>query len=388
MLLLPVSMTHLDFDIAICGAGPVGCVLALLLQHHSPNARIALFGQQPPPQGSKLDPRTLALNYGSKQLLQQLTVWPQRHAPINTVHVSQQGRLGRTLISPAELGVDVLGSVINYDDLLLTLRQAIQQRAIHYIETAEPARALSRSTAQVQTAEHSYSARIAVLSDGARPDQLTRDYNQHALLATVQSSQPKAHWAYERFTTHGPLALLPHPNQSDCYALVWCNSPKRTADLQQRTERDFETELLRAFGARLGHLKLISQRFTFPLTLSAGPSLPASHLVAIGNAAQTLHPVAGQGLNLGLRDTAQLALSLRPWLAKPNTDPSPYLAHYAQQRQADRWLTGTVTDILPRIFATTNPVIQHGCGLGLLGMDLFASARQPLARQLLQGLRL
>ena len=110
--------------------------------------------------------------------------------------------------------------------------------------------------------------------------------------------------------------------------------------------------------------------------------------MAIGNAAQTLHPVAGQGLNLGLRDTAQLALSLRPWLAKPNTDPSPYLAHYAQQRQADRWLTGTVTDILPRIFATTNPVIQHGCGLGLLGMDLFASARQPLARQLLQGLRL
>lgn len=388
MLLLPVSMTHLDFDIAICGAGPVGCVLALLLHQYSPTARVALFGQKPLPQGEKLDPRTLALNYGSKRLLEQLGVWPQRHAPIHMVHVSQQGRLGRTLINPTELDVDLLGSVVNYDDLLHAARQAVQQSGIHYIETSEPALALSRDHAQIQTSDRNYTASIAVLSDGIRPDQLKRDYNQHALLATVQSSQPKANWAYERFTSHGPLALLPHPNQTDCYALVWCNSPTRTATLQQLSDSAFESELMQVFGARLGSLKLISQRFVFPLALSAGPSLPAPHLVAVGNAAQTLHPVAGQGLNLGLRDTAQLALSLRAWLATPTTDPSPHLAHYAQQRKADRWLTGTVTDILPRLFATTNPLIQHGCGLGLLGMDLFAPARQPLARQLLQGLRL
>lgn len=381
-------MTRLDFDIAICGAGPVGCVFALLLHQYNPTTRIGLFGQKPPPSGSVLDPRTLALNHGSRQLLEQLDVWPKRYAPIHTVHVSQQGRLGRTLITPTELDVDLLGCVVNYDDLLHGLRQTVQQQGISYLEVAAPAQVQSTQHAIIHTDSTSYTAALAVQSDGVRPNQLTRDYNQHALLATIQSSHPKKDWAFERFTANGPLALLPHPNQSDCYALVWCNSPSRTASLQGMDHCTFNTELMQSFGARLGELSLVSDRFDFPLALSAGPSLPAPYVVAIGNAAQTLHPVAGQGLNLGLRDTAQLALSLRPWLATPDLDPSSALQQYAQQRRPDRWLTGTVTDVLPRIFATTNPLIQHACGLGLLSMDMLALARQPLARQLLQGLRI
>lgn len=381
-------MKHLDFDLAICGAGPVGCVLALLLRQSNPNIRIALFGQKPPAQGAKLDPRTIALNHGSRQLLQQLGVWPKHHAPMRTVHVSQQGRLGRTLITPTELDVDLLGSVVNYDDLLKDLRQAITQRDIQYIQVTQPAIPLSRQTAQIQTESKTYYAAIAVQSDGVRPNGLQREYNQYALLATIQSHRPKKEWAFERFTANGPLALLPHPNQADCYALVWCNSPTRTARLKQLEKSEFEKELQHTFGARLGHLTLMSDRFVFPLALAAGPSLPSPYVVAIGNAAQTLHPVAGQGLNLGLRDTAQLMLSLRAWLAKPQSDPTPYLQHYAQQRKPDRWVTGSVTDILPRLFATSNPLIQHACGLGLLSMDLLSSARLPLARQLLQGLRI
>ena len=380
-------MTRLDFDIAICGAGPVGCVLALQLQRQNPATRIALFGQKPAAQGAALDPRTLAMNYGSRQLLQQLGVWPQKQAPMRTVHVSQQGRLGRTLITPTELDVDLLGCVVNYDDLVQGLRHTVQNRHIHYIEVEQPATPLSKDSALVQTKDHTYTAAIAVQSDGVRPEQLQREYNQCALLATVQSSKPKKEWAFERFTPHGPLALLPHPNQADCYALVWCNSPNRTTHLEQLNSTDFEAELMQAFGARLGQLHLLSERFTFELALSAGPSLPAPYVVAIGNAAQTLHPVAGQGLNLGLRDTAQLVLSLRPWLADTRLAPTPYLHHYAQQRKPDRWLTGTVTDVLPRIFSTKNPLIEHACGLGLLSMDLLAPARMPLARQLLQGLR-
>ena len=380
-------MTRLAFDIAICGAGPVGCVLALQLQQQSPSTRIALFGQKPPAHGAALDPRTLAMNYGSRQLLEQLGVWPKTQAPMRTVHVSQQGRLGRTLITPTELDVDILGSVVNYDDLVQGLRHAVQQRNIHYIEVEQPVTALSRDHAQITTTERTYTAAMAVLSDGVRPTQLQREYNQYALLATVQSAHPKTDWAFERFTPHGPLALLPHPNQADCYALVWCNSPSRTAHLEQLSVADFEAELMHAFGARLGQLRLVSQRFTFELGLWAGSSLPSPHVVAIGNAAQTLHPVAGQGLNLGLRDTAQLVLSLRPWLADTSLSPVSYLQHYAQQRKPDRWLTGTVTDFLPRVFATKNPLIEHACGLGLLGMDLLAPARLPLARQLLQGLR-
>lgn len=382
--------TRLDFDIAICGAGPVGCVLALLLHQQRPQRRIALFGQPPPAQGAALDPRTLALNYGSYQLLQQLGVWPEQHAPMTTVHVSQQGRLGRTLITPNELGVHTLGSVVNYDQLLQGLRQTILQRNIQYIELDQPAHARycpQRQAAVISGSGRDYYATLAVQSDGSRATQLERKYNQHALLATVQSSQPKKAWAFERFTSHGPLALLPHPSQADCYAVVWCNTPSRSHYLEQLEPQKFENELQQAFGARLGALRLVSPRYGFELRLSAGTSLPSPRVVALGNAAQTLHPVAGQGLNLGLRDVGQLVLSLRSWLADPSQAVQAQLEHYAAQRRADRWLTGGITDTLPRLFISQNPLIEHACGLGLLGMDMLAMARKPLARQLLQGLR-
>lgn len=382
-------MTRPDFDIAICGAGPVGCAVALLLQAQHPDpSRIAVFGQRPAAQGQKLDPRTLALNHGSQQLLQQLAAWPASAAAIHTVHVSQKGRLGRTLITPQELGVNHLGQVVNYEDLVSELRAQLQKTAVQYLETARPAQVQSQNHAHIQTENSEYTAALAIQSDGLRPQQLTREYNQYALLATVQSSQPKAAWAYERFTEFGPLALLPHPNQADCYALVWCNDPSRTQHLLELNSTEFEHELYTQLGARLGRLRVVSERFSFPLALAAGPILPAPHRVAIGNAAQTLHPVAGQGLNLGLRDAAQLALNLRPWQAQSQRSVQPFLQNYANQRRPDRWVTGSITDFLPRIFSTTNPLIQHTCGLGLLSMDLIATARLPLARQLLQGLRI
>ncbi|GGE74368.1 MAG TPA: monooxygenase [Paenalcaligenes hominis] len=383
-------MTRPDFDIAICGAGPVGCAVALLLQAQHPDpSRIAVFGQAAPAQGQKLDPRTLALNHGSQKLLEPLSAWPAPAAAIRHVHVSQKGRLGRTVITPEELGVQHLGHVVNYDDLVSRLRSQLQHSPVHYLEVEHPVSVQSLGHhAHVSDASISYTARVAIQSDGARPQQIQRDYNQYALLATVQSQRPQSEWAYERFTAHGPLALLPHPNQADCYALVWCNSPARTHYLLELDAAEFERELLSQFGARLGRLHLVSERFSFPLTLAAGPSLPSPYQVAIGNAAQTLHPVAGQGLNLGLRDVGQLALSLKAWQAQPHTDIQPYLHQYSQQRKTDRWLTGSITDTLPRLFATSNPLIQHACGLGLLSMDLIAGARLPLARQLLQGLRI
>ncbi|MEZ2721236.1 monooxygenase [Paenalcaligenes hominis] len=382
-------MTRPDFDIAICGAGPVGCSVALLLQAQHPDpSRIAVFGQAVPAQGQKLDPRTLALNHGSQQLLEPLSAWPTPAAAIRHVHVSQKGRLGRTIITPQELGVQHLGHVVNYDDLLTKLRSQLQQSAVQYIEVEHPVNVRSFSGHAHLTHQYTtYTARLAIQSDGVRPQQILREYNQYALLATVQSQRPRSQWAYERFTSHGPLALLPHPNQNDCYAVVWCNSPARTQHLLGLDTAEFERELLTQFGARLGRLHLVSERISFPLGLAAGPSLPSPYQVAIGNAAQTLHPVAGQGLNLGLRDVGQLALSLKAWQAQPLTDIQPYLEQYAQHRQTDRWLTGSITDVLPRLFATQNPLVQHACGLGLLSMDLIAGARLPLARQLLQGLR-
>lgn len=383
-------MSEPSFDIAICGAGPVGASLALLLakQSHSP-ARIALLGRS---HTSKLtaqrgDPRTLALNFGSQQLLQQLHAWPAQQAPMRFVHVSQQGRLGRCLIRADELHVPNLGAVVNYDDLLSCLHRALEHSGVTFIDT-QTAQALNQTNSVlVQHDAGQVCARIAVQCDGTKPQGSTRHYHQEALLATLRVSTPQAAWAYERFTVHGPLALLPHPDGQDLYALVWCNPPARSQFLLHASSQEFEQQLQNSFGDRVGKLQLHSKRHVFPLTFHAGPSLLATRIAAAGNAAQTLHPVAGQGLNLGLRDVAQLAQSLAPWQADTTQPPMPFLQAYAGKRRPDRWLTAAITDTLPRLFATRNPLIQHACGLGLLAMDTLPLARLPLARQLLLGLR-
>ena len=362
------------YDIVISGAGPVGSVLALMLASKSPRPeRIALLGRQfqaaTHPDAS-VDPRTLALNHGSRTLLEQLQGWPAQSASIHTVHVSQRGRLGRTLIRHDELGVPQLGSVVSYDALLQTLHQRLQHSGVTLLEPDAP-----------------HSGSVFILSDGTKPQGIARHYKQHAVLATVQASLPKHHWAFERFTRQGPLAVLPHPQGNDLYGIVWCCSPEHAQHLQNLPSAAFDAELNTMFGERLGRLQSLGTRHVFPLSLHAGPSLINHQTVAIGNAAQTLHPVAGQGLNLGLRDAAQLAQTLIPWLARPHTDPSHLLEQFAGKRRPDRWLTAGITDFLPRVFSTGNPLVEHAAGATLLALDLAPSLRQPLARHLLQGLR-
>lgn len=383
-------MPQPDFDIAIFGAGPVGSALALLLAQHAPSPeRIALIGK--PPVASDTtntpDPRALALNHGSIQLLKSINAWSSRSAPIHTVHVSQQGRLGRTLICANELDVSMLGAVVAYPDVISTLHDALKNSGVTLLSAAHDGRDNRAHTNVVQTDSDSVSYGIKVISDGAKPMGIQRHYNQQGLVATVRSHRPQLGWAYERFTQHGPFALLPHPASPELYALVWCNPPEKTATLSSLSKADFEAQLLHTFGARLGKLELAGERFVFPLSMYAGPSLPARHTVAIGNAAQTLHPVAGQGLNLGLRDAAQLSQTLRPWLITPHVDAASVLEPYANKRHLDRLLTTSVTDLLPRLFAVNNPLVQHGGGLALLAMDVVESVRLPLVRHLLQGTR-
>ena len=381
-----------DFDIAITGAGPVGCALALLLAGKAPNPkRIALIGKQfidRPWAGTDqaVDPRTLALNHGSRVLLEQLGAWPDASASIETVHVSQRGRLGRTIIKHSELGVPRLGSVVSYDALLAALHIAVARCGIELIQ-APYALPLIAHNVHLNLGERTISSGLAVQSDGSKPKGIQRDYNQYAVLATVRASRPKPHWAYERFTTQGPLALLPHPQGDDLYGVVWCCSPTQAHELRKLGNAGFEAALYETFGERLGHFQCVNARHTFPLGLHAGPLLINARTVAIGNAAQTLHPVAGQGLNLGLRDAVQLAQGLGSWLYQPHTDPHAMLNKFAQHRRADRWLTAGVTDILPRVFSTRNALVEHASGLSLLAMDLNLSIRTPLARHLLQGLR-
>lgn len=385
-------MSHPDFDLVITGAGPVGSALALMLARYAPDpARIALVGTRfieahTANSNSPADPRAIALNHGSQVALQAINAWPLRYSPITTVHVSQRQRLGCTLIQHDDFGVPQLGCVVAYPDLLAALHTALAQSGITRL-TSQPVAPTFGNPVLLSPDTGPLTARLAVQSDGARPKGIERSYEQVAVLATVAAAEPRQGWAFERFTRQGPLAVLPHPSGEGHYGVVWCCHPNQAQALMHMAPAQFDQALNDTFGTRLGPLTLHGSRQQFPLGLNAGPLRTHARGVAIGNAAQTLHPVAGQGLNLGLRDAAQLAHALRFWLANPSADPAPLLETFTAQRRVDRWSTAAITDVLPRIFATGNPLVEHACGLGLLAMDLSHTLRTPLATHLLQGLR-
>jgi len=385
-----------DFDIVILGAGPAGCALALALARKARDpARIALLGPPRPAAPAPgtgiaatagVDPRCLALNHGSRAYLETLDAWPAKAAEILYVHVSQRHRLGRVVIDHHDLDVPRLGNVVRYDDVLAALDGALERSGVIRID----GRALPRLTGPHIECRHeagTLTARLAVQSDGMRPKGLERHYGQHAVLANVRASRPRPGWAYERFTHTGPLAALPHPQGPDLYSIVWCCGPEQAESLRGAPAAEFDRLLHTHFGERLGRFESASRRSVFPLALHAGPTVLNARCIAVGNAAQTLHPVAGQGLNLGLRDVAQLAQSLGPWLLRPESDPQPFCADFVRRRRADRWLTVAITDVLPRVFSTGNRLLEHAGGAGLLAMDILPPLRNQLARQLLQGLR-
>ncbi|WMD18358.1 UbiH/UbiF/VisC/COQ6 family ubiquinone biosynthesis hydroxylase [Achromobacter seleniivolatilans] len=388
-------MTASAYDIAILGAGPVGRVLALMLARVAPDpARIALLaGSAPAPVTPAAavpaaDPRVLAMNHGSRVLLESLHAWPERSADIRNIHVSQRGRLGRTIIQHTDFGVPQLGSVVGYSGLHARLDECVAACGVTVL-SGPPAR-VERQDAdgvRIQQGDATLLCQVAVQSDGAGGTDVRRDYDQHAVLTTAHATLPRRGWAWERFTAEGPLALLPHPQTPDAYSVVWCSAPDRAAELAALDNAAFSKALSDAFGDRLGRLSSHAPRHVFPLALSARRAQVQGRVAAIGNAAQTLHPVAGQGLNLGLRDAARLSQALAGWLTRPETSPAPLLADFAQARYIDRIITAGLTDLMPRVFSTGLAPVEHACGLALLGMDLASPLRAPLAQHLLQGFR-
>ena len=385
------------YDVAIIGAGPVGMALALMLAQKAPRPdRIALFGRGGAVvPGDARDPRTLALNEGSRLTLAALDAFPVHASPIRTIHVSQSGRLGRTLIEHTDFGVQALGHVTHYASLIDALQARLHDSSISRHDAVKPGDI--RQQAAVQSVTHPVSlqgshdgqARLVIMADGAGGADITRQYNQHAVLATARASRPRAAWAWERFRSEGPLAVLPHPAGPDLYAIVWCCRPEAAARLQGLPQADFSRALTEAFGDRLGHLEAEGERHVFPLALKARRRVVDRRIVSIGNAAQSLHPVAGQGLNLGLRDASQLSQALAPWLADAENDArlDQALGQYAGNRRVDRAVTGLLTDIMPRVFATGLAPVEHLCGAALLALDVSRTLRAPLAHHLLYGSR-
>ena len=378
--------TPSTFDLAICGAGPVGMALAALLVHRGQSAAgIALLDAKSIEQ-AKRDPRTIALSYGSRQILAEAGAWPVEATQIHQIHVSRRGQFGRSLMDREEHGVEALGYVARYGAVVSALADVCERLGVASLRpalvtgTEEDADSVSVQIDQAGAAS-SLRASLLVQAEGGlfgqQPERaVSRDYGQSAIIAHVHVSAPIDHRAFERFTDDGPLALLPQDNG---YALVWCVPPTRAEQLLALDDAAFLARLGAAFGSRLGRFTRTSARLAYPLGLNAQAGGTA-RTVAIGNAAQTLHPVAGQGLNLGLRDAAVLARVLAQ-------DSSPAgLERYASLRQADRGLTVRVTDTMARIFTGSAPT-QGLLGLSLGLLDAFSPARRSLAELMMYGRR-
>jgi 2-octaprenyl-6-methoxyphenol hydroxylase len=380
----------LQADVAICGAGPVGMALAALLARRGiEGKRIALIDGKSLGQAIS-DPRSIALAWGSRLLLEDVGAWPAvagSATAIHQIHVSRRGHLGRSLMDREEHDLEALGYVARYGDVADALARACDRAGVQVLRPLRVTRIDEDADGVLLHLDdgRALRAQVAVQAEGGvfgeqAEKSSTRDYGQTAVIARVSAGSPVAHRAFERFTDEGPLALLPQDGpDAHQYALVWCVRPERAQRLLDLGEEDFLAELGEAFGERLGRFTKVSPRVAFPLGLNADPHATA-RTVAIGNAAQTLHPVAGQGLNLGLRDAAVLARALARDLG-----PSA-ISRFVAEREQDRGMVIRATDTMARVFADKGPR-QALFGLALAALDTVKPARMLLADLMMFGRR-
>ena len=380
--------------LAIVGGGLVGASLALALQQGA-KARgwnIALI--EPFEPGSEYQPsydaRSTALSYGTRLIYQRLGVWEriaERAEPITQIHVSDRGRAGATRLDASDQQVPALGYVVENAWIGHCLWQALDDEAVtrHCPAEVEQMQAVAGGYRLTLTTGQVLDCDLAVLADGGRSalrEQLgieikTTPYDQSALIANVTPGKPHGGQAFERFTDDGPMALL--PLQDNRCALVWTRPEEDAARLAALPEAVFLDELQQAFGYRLGGFQQVGARHLYPLMLIEAEEQVRSGLVVLGNAAHSLHPIAGQGYNLSLRDTEALAAALLSGSAKLG-DIGVLQAYHRRQR-TDQWLTVGFSDRLTRLFAGSALLSVAGRNLGLLGLDLLPPAKAWFARQ-------
>jgi 2-octaprenyl-6-methoxyphenol hydroxylase len=341
-----------EIDVLIRGAGPVGCTLALALQQSK--FSVGIVGSN----AARPAFRPIALSYASRLILERLGAWEEPAAtPIETIQVSQQQGFGRVRMDAADAGVPALGYVTEYSALLAALQTRCRSFFI----------------------ENETTARCVVHAEGTAPDAKEKRYSQDALVALVKSQPLSANVAFERFTAEGPLALLPFAGR---YALIWSCRPERALTLLECPEDSFLRELAAAAGGRPGRPVEVEDRALQPLVLRVRPTRVAERAVYIGNAAQTLHPVAGQGLNLGLRDAWDLS---RVLAASADPGDARTLARYAASRRLDTQATIRITDALAGAFLGSSRLARAARGAALTALDVLPAPRRFFARRMIYG---
>lgn len=381
-------------DLAIVGGGPVGAALALALA----DSGLSVTVLEARTETVVRDPRAIALSQGTRLILDRLGVWPRLEpaaTAITRIHVSQRGAPGETLLTATEAGVPALGYTVEYGDLYAALAGGLETSGARVIRGARVSRVLPSAGCGLVTyglaGGHSpapqLTARLIVLADGGRglpaEQQQVKDYGSDAVVCNVRTEQPHDHLAYERFTPDGPMALLP---LGEAYALVWTGPRAAMDEVLQLPEVAFLDRLHAAFGNRQGRFLAAGPRGRFPLRLITARVAERPGLVRIGNAAQTLHPVAGQGFNLGLRDAwhlAQCVLDHRP----EELGGQPFLGRYQASR---RWDVGggvAMTDLLVSSFLGDAfvPRVLRGAALTLL--DVLPPLKTAFARKMMFGVQ-
>ncbi|WNN43604.1 2-octaprenyl-6-methoxyphenyl hydroxylase [Winslowiella toletana] len=386
-------------SIIIAGGGMTGATLALAISHLSQGSLpVTLVEASAPGERDHpgFDGRAIALAAGTCQQLAAINIWPSLQdcaTPITHVHVSDRGHAGFVSLDAQDYQVSALGQVVELHDVGQRLFAMLKQAPGVTLRCPAAVTTVTRSQQQVTVTLDSgeqLDGQLLVAADGARSKLAascgiqwqTEDYQQVAVIANVSTQLAHDGRAFERFTQHGPLALLPM-SQGRC-SLVWCHPLAKQAQVDSWSDEQFLQQLQQAFGWRLGKFTHVGQRLSYPLALQIASQVSSHRLAVVGNAAQTLHPIAGQGFNLGLRDVMSLAETLAG-AHRQQQDPGSFavLQHYQQRRQPDRQATVGITDGLVRLFANRFSPLVVGRNLGLMAMDNLPLMRNMLAERTL-----
>jgi 2-octaprenyl-6-methoxyphenol hydroxylase len=384
-----------SFDVIVVGGGLAGNCLALALNGSGLRVAIIEANTKEHMLNSAMGDRALALAAGTIATLEGLGIWQDIHqkaTAITDIHVSDRGHFGKVRLSARKQNVDALGYVITARDIESHVAELVDKAEITQFCPARLVGLMSDETevnASIKFKDDSLclTAKLLVGADGGNSSvrrllditQQVTEYGQTALVTTVKTSLPHRNTAYERFTESGPLALLP-VGKNRC-SVVWTRSTEDADSLMSGSEGDFLEALQHCFGYRLGQLTLAEPRRAFPVSLIRADRMHSGRAVIIGNAVHQLHPVAGQGFNLGLRDVVQLAdMLLKQHEQGEDIGSATFLNEYVSAREQDHRNTIFFTDTLVKLFSNDWLAVAAARNIGLAALDHLPAAKALLSK--------